>query len=121
VLEAPGAFAVSATPAGDVPSLRLAKQRGGVVHMSWEASCSSTDVDDAVYQGRLGDFSSHVPLACSTGGANTFDMAEDGTSGYFLVVPLSPNREGSYGVDGDGRERPAAGESCIPQSVRTCP
>ena len=39
---------------------------------------------------------------------------------YYLVVPLHADREGSYGVDGAGFERPAGTNACAAQSVAAC-
>ena len=39
---------------------------------------------------------------------------------YYLVVPHNGSREGSYGTDSSGRERPPAIEACLPQAVGGC-
>jgi hypothetical protein len=88
--------------------------------LSWGASCSASDIDYAVYAGTLGDFTSHNARRCSTEGLTTATVGAVGDALYFLVVPLSENREGSYGVDGDGLERPAGISTCHPQLMGPC-
>jgi hypothetical protein len=68
------------------------------------------DLDYAVYRGTLGDFIS------TSASMRTIDDAV-----YFIVVPLSASREGSYGVDGNGTPRPQGSSPCRQQSVGKCP
>jgi hypothetical protein len=79
------------------------------------------DLDYAVYRGTLGDFISHVPRRCSTGGFTSASMRTIDDAVYFIVVPLSASREGSYGVDGNGTPRPQGSSPCRQQSVGKCP
>lgn len=92
--------------------------------LAWGVSCVPTDVDYAVYVGVLPDFTSHAPRSCSSQGLTTRTVRGiDEPEAYFLVVPLSATREGSYGSDGAGVDRPAAppGVGCRPQLVEPCP
>jgi len=112
-------FGLPASPGG-VEQLRLAKN-GAQVDLSWDASCSTLANDYAVYEGTLGDFTSHQPKACSTAGALATTVAPDAGSRYFLIVPRSDATEGSYGVDGTGAERPSAAGACLPErKARAC-
>ena len=106
-----------------VPGVQLTASRGGVsteIVLDWDDSCVAADSDYAVYIGTLGDFTSHWARRCSTGGATTVTFRNNDPSIYILVVPMSYNRDGSYGVDGDGIERAAAFSVCHPQEVQAC-
>ena len=84
----------------------------------------ASDSDYEIYEGRLGDFTSHRSIVCSTGGATTATIAPDSGDRYYLVVPTTGLSEGSYGQDGAGNERPAAivGFACLAeQFAQTCP
>ena len=114
-------------PAGGVPDgdtiagepLTVERKPLGRVELDWSASCTPTDTDYEVYEGVLGDFTSHVAVACSTEGATTLTFAA-GDAAYFLVVPRNASREGSYGSDSAGNERPKAAAPCLAQEVTAC-
>ena len=55
------------------------------------------------------------------GGARQTSFLPDGASSFYLVVPLSANREGSYGVDWAGIPRLPAPRGCLPQEFAGCP
>ena len=60
---------------------------------------------------------------CSDDGA---DLTEEITTAlgvrYYVVVPINPTAEGSYGTNGDGAERPVSASACIvAQSIDACP
>lgn len=73
----------------------------------------------AIYEGILGDFASHESRFCSTGGATTETFAPLAGDAYYL--PLNATREGSYGTDSDGAERPQGLDACSPQQFAACP
>jgi hypothetical protein len=110
-----GAGGVPDGSAGSTP-LRVARVGVDDVELTWADSCAVGDQDYAVYQGTLGDFAGHVPVDCSTGGATTHTFTP-GDSVYFLVVPRNASREGSYGTDSAGAERPRSGSACVPQAL----
>ena len=115
----PGAGAVpDGSDAAEVP-LQVGRVAGDL-ELSWGASCSG-DPDYAVYEGTLGDFTSHIPRACSTGGSTTTVLTAPVGSTYYLVVPHGDVSEGSYGTDSFGTERLPQPGACLPQSVGTCP
>ena len=62
---------------------------------------------------------SHVPLDCNYG-ATSMTLTPSSGNTYYLVVPHNGVNEGSYGVDSNGVERPAAIAACYPQSVGYC-
>ena len=100
--------------------LRIARDPAGQLILSWGASCVSTDTDFAVYEGTLGDFTSHVPRSCSTGGATGAVLQPASGNTYYLVLPHNTIWEGSYGFRGDGTERPRGPQVCLPRAVRAC-
>lgn len=106
----------------DVPGtpLRLQALPNGDISLTWSSSCVATDVDYAVYEGEIGDFTSHLPVTCSTDGATSATVTPQPGNRYFLVVPMSTNREGSYGENGAGQHRPASAAACRTQFAEAC-
>ena len=88
--------------------------------LTWGDSCNAGDTDYAVYEGALGDFSSHIPARCSTAGATTVSFFPSSIGTYYLVVPRTSSREGSYGVDSQGIQRDPSRNACAIQSVGAC-
>lgn len=115
-------------PAGAVPDggrvsgapLTVEKVPGQRIRLSWSPSCAPGSNDYAIYEGTIGDWDSHMPLFCSTGGATTRTFGRLG-SNYYIVVPRNGVREGSYGLDSAGNERPPSAMACLPQEVGGCP
>ena len=93
---------------------------GVKLDLSWGASCLAGDADYAVYEGPVGDFESHEPILCSTTGVTSALITAGSGDRYYLVVPLSASREGSYGTDDDGHQRPVGLSTCFDQSVAAC-
>jgi hypothetical protein len=114
--------AAGAVPNGHlVPGSPLTLTRtGGDLELSWSASCISSDTDFAVYEGTLGDFTSHAPGPCSTGGSTTAVLQPGPGSTYYLVVPHNTIWEGSHGYRGDGTERPRGASVCFSQAAGVC-
>jgi murein DD-endopeptidase MepM/ murein hydrolase activator NlpD len=119
-------FNIGGAPAGRVPGdygsevpLTLSKAPGLV--LTWAAGCVSGDSDYAIYEGQVGNWTSHVPVMCSTGGALSRTFAPGSGSRYYLVVVRNATREGSYGFDGTGAERPVSTAACFPQETGSCP
>jgi hypothetical protein len=110
-------------PAGAVPAqggVRASMLPGGDLLLSWEDSCAQDDTDFEIYEGILGDFRSHRPLLCSTGGATSIAIPPPAFDAYYLVVARNLTREGSYGVDRAGASRPRPAAACLLQQL-TCP
>ena len=101
-------------------SLRLDHVGSGDVRLDWMPSCAPTDDDYEIYIGSLGDYASHLPAACTTGGATTWTGAPTGQALYFLVVPTNGVREGSYGRRSDGTERPVGLATCRDSEPAVC-
>lgn len=120
--------APSCVGAGSVPDggalpgtpLRLDKAENDAVTLRWGASCATADGDYAVYEGQLGGFTDRTPRTCSTGGALSFSLTPAAGNTYYLIVPVHADREGSYGTDGSGIERPQGTGACAQQVVRSC-
>jgi hypothetical protein len=116
----PGAGAV---PDGNlVPGTPLTIQKGvgGAIDLYWGASCRPTDTDYEIYEGTLGDFTSHLPMACSTSGATWSSRAPGTGNRYYIVVPRSGGLEGSHGKNSNGVERPRGPAPCLPQTIASC-
>ena len=88
--------------------------------LSWDASCRGGDTDYEVYEGTIGDFTSHSARLCSTGGLTTVTLTPVPDDAYYLVVPSNGYKEGSYGTDSTGAARPRGAPWCLPQSIGAC-
>jgi hypothetical protein len=124
VVEAQGGS--GAVPDGSTrpgPPRTVARDAAGGLVLDWGESCRASDVDYAVYAGTLGDFTSHIPLTCSTSGATTATVSPLDVPGntYFLVVPTDLLTDGSFGQDSRGIERQAGSVACRPHAVLACP
>jgi len=110
--------------AGLVPGipLKIAKAAGGQISLTWGASCRVSDTDYEVYEGSMGGaFNTHAPFLCTTGGMTSATILPTGGSRYYLVVPRSLNREGSYGVNSLGVQRAQGPSACFTQLTALCP
>jgi hypothetical protein len=124
----PGDCASGGSDAGEVPDgddlagqqLLLTLQGNGDIVMSWDDSCLATDTDYAIYEGTLGNFTSHGPKLCSTGGLTSAFITPGGGDHYYLSVPNNGSFEGSYGSASDSTPRVQGGSACMMQSVGTC-
>jgi hypothetical protein len=118
-----GPIAVGGIPNGaDVAGtpLLLGKAGGDDVTLSWSASCVSSDIDYEIYEGTLGDFTSHVPAFCSTDEATSKTFTPLAGDSYYLVVPTNGLDEGSYG-SGTFGPRPQSASACLAQAAAACP
>ncbi len=88
--------------------------------LSWGPSCQSSDNDYEVYEGSIGDFGSHMSVICSADGGTTTTITPAAGNTYYIVGPRGPTREGSYGTDSQGNERPQAIGPCSAQVVGPC-
>lgn len=113
-----------AVPDGSVipgQPLTIAKS-GATLTLAWGPSCNTGDSTYAVYEGRIGSFYSHRQIGSCTNGANPLgeEITPSESSSYYLVVPRTATREGSYGTDSSGAERPAGYVVCQPKEVQAC-
>jgi glucose/arabinose dehydrogenase len=92
------------------------------LRLTWGESCTGTALDYAVHAGTIGSWYGHEPRACSTGGATETTIVPGAGSEYYLVVASDDAREGSYGTDSAGAERPPSSPACRPQQDTSgCP
>jgi hypothetical protein len=118
-----GPVAAGQTPNGaTVPGtpLTIVMEPSGDVTLSWGTSCLIGDTDYEIYEGTVGSYSSHAPVSCTTGGATTSTFPPSGGATYYIVVPRTGSREGSYGQDSTGAERPQSASPCLPQQFGGC-
>ena len=84
-------------------------------------SCSAAATDYEIYRGDVGEWETHVPASCSTGGATSATVISAAGDHYFLVVPVSLGVEGGYGVDSTGQPRPRSMAPCVAyQAIGGC-
>jgi len=109
---------------GEVPGMPLMVGESSIpgdLELLWGPSCQSSDTDYAVYEGLLGNFTSHAPRLCGTAGATSATLTLASGNRYYLVVPLSPDgAEGSYGTGSNGIQRPPSATGCRPQVFTGC-
>lgn len=97
------------------PDMLMNRLAGDWVELIWSAPAGCGHPEDyAIYEGELGNWSSHAPVVCT----DELDSGEErvlASQGdrYYLVVPLASETEGSYGLDSSGEERP-------PSEIVTC-
>lgn len=114
--------------AGSVPDgrfvegtpLTVSKTPSGDVELVWGASCLISDTDYAIYEGSLGNFASHASRFCTTGGMRAKVFTPASGNSYYLIVPTHADREGFYGNDSAGHERPQGQGACYPQLAEPC-
>jgi len=107
--------------AGRASGLRLRKSTGSLLVADWSGGGSCLVGDDhALYEGSLSDFTSHVPVTCSTSHGTQVTFQPSSGNLYYLLVPINGTREGSYGLYGNNVERPASAAACAPQEIATC-
>ncbi len=121
-----GQAGAGSVPDGDrVPGTPLTAEHaaGGNVRLSWGGSCVAGDSDFEVYAGDMSDFTTYGPKFCSTAGATTLAFTPAAGNEFYLVVPRNATREGSYGSDSRGVQRPPASlpSACLPQAIAGCP
>ena len=83
----------------------------GAIDLDWGPSCG-VGSDYSVHQGVIGIWYSHDKKLCSTQGATAATLTPGPGALYFLVVPVDLTREGSYGVNSSGIERPRSANTC---------
>ena len=95
---------------------------GPNLSLTWAASCVVTDTDYEVYEGDIGNWTSHTSKLCSTGGAMSAGFASPAGSTYYLIVPTDTAVEGSYGWNHQFVARPTGVSTCHSQVIGgNCP
>jgi hypothetical protein len=91
--------------------------------LDWGLPCNDAAVPDqdfAIYMGSLSDFTSYSSVTCSTTGAMSVQVTSAPEDSFWLVVPQTSVREGSYGLASSGERLPAA-LACRTQNIAACP
>jgi hypothetical protein len=96
--------------------LTISLEENGAITLSWSPSCQAGDGDYEIYEGTLGDYANRVPVLCSTAGITAATFTPNSGDSYYLVVPRTPFREGSYGLSSEGTERLPGLTACLPQA-----
>lgn len=107
-----------------VPGTPLRASKAGAtgnITLTWSASCITSDNDYEIYEGAIGNYTSHAQKYCSTSGATTMTFTPATSSAYYLVVPRNASSEGSYGYNSSGSQRPPASSPCRIQLIIACP
>jgi glucose/arabinose dehydrogenase len=118
-------FGLSAAGAGRIPDgtsgapLRV-DRAGTQITLTWGPSCLGSDTMYGVYEGLIGEWDGHKPRACTVA-PTTYTFTPNPGNRFYLVVPRNAQREGSYGQNSAGLERPAGAISCIDQNIQGCP
>ncbi len=121
----PNSLALEFAAPGRVDKLRVDKSSvtPGTLVLSWLPSCTHGAADYGIYEGLLGNWSSHVAVDCSDDGGDLREevIPMDGDR-YYLVVPINFNGEGSHGTDSANNERLTGTSTCVPtQFLAPCP
>lgn len=110
-----------AVPTGAGGSTPLTLEKFGAnLLLGWGPSCSTNDTDYEIYEGQVGSYYSHGLKLCSTGGAAGAIVFPASGNTYYLVVPANATAEGSYGLTGNGVERPQGVAACKAQQAGAC-
>jgi len=112
-------------PESGPDALSIARDPAGDLHLAWGAACAPAAPTFEVYAGELGSWDDLSPVTCGIAD-NALVLTPPQGSTYYLVVPYAnrvrpPQVEGSYGVRGDGSERPPSAFACRPQWIVPCP
>ncbi|HEU4403209.1 MAG TPA: PKD domain-containing protein [Candidatus Polarisedimenticolia bacterium] len=111
-----------AAAGGSSALLTLSTVAAGALRLDWGASCVGSDKDYAVYEGPMGDFTAHVPVVCSTGGATTATIAPSAGNMYYLIVPNDQVNEGRFGTSSSGVDISGGPTRCYPAALLSgCP
>jgi ELWxxDGT repeat protein len=125
----PEPWALDLPLAGEVPDgagvpgqpLRVSRISGDGVRLDWDASCTRRDAGYAVYEGALGDYTTHVPATCSVDGVTSWYLRPGPSSRYFVVSALGGNGiEGPLGVASDGTPRAPGPAPCGTPTPAAC-
>jgi hypothetical protein len=117
----------SRVPEAGADALHISRDASGALALTWGAACFPLGASYGVYEGTIGNWTSHTPRICNALGP-TAVVTPAPESSYYLVVPYASNSgppgmdfEGSYGLRGDGTERLPSTAACAPQAVQECP
>ena len=108
-------------PSGRVLNNLLVSKFFSAIVLNWSAVTGSCDVTGyGVYRGSLPWTGyNHASRTCSASCCTYSDFSAPENS-YYLVIPLNPTSEGSYGTDSSGSERPQGFSPCNSQNSNPC-
>lgn len=117
--------AVGSAPDGTTPAAPLLARKSLIVptqvDLSWGASCGTLTSDYSVHEGSLASLYSHDAALCSTVGGFSATLTPNGSDRYWLIVPISPTAEGSYGTATGGAQIPPSPSPCrVTQDLGSC-
>jgi len=116
-------------PPGEVPQKSgsgvplLISKSGTNLIISWGAPLGSCGpINYGIYRGIIGDYYSHTLIDCYDDLHDRIEVIPSDTGNYyFLVVARTSTKEGSYGKNSSGIERPKGIETCVPvQDLSPC-
>jgi hypothetical protein len=118
------AFSMLPDPGKVPPTFTVDKSTAtvGDLTLRWSPATSAGGEDYGIYEGSIGSWASHTSKVCTdAGGDLTEDITPLAGDRYYLVVPLNPNDEGSYGRSSNNIERPQGGFPCRATQALGCP
>jgi len=106
-------------------ALSIVRASWGDLTLAWGTACAPNAPTFEVYSGVIGSWDDLTPVTCAVA-QNSLILPSPDESTFYLVVPYAnrvrpPQVEGSYGLRGDGTERPPALQACRPQWIVACP
>jgi len=112
----------SSVPGRILPTIALRILTAGALEITWMPDACNSARDYAIYEGTIGNWYSHRMLDCHDDNSD-FRETVPVSSGnkYYLVVPLNPGVEGSYGQDSSAHEIPKAALACMSGYQLDCP
>jgi len=112
---------VVTNPPGRVTNTLYVAKTGTNLNMTWTVPVSPcVTASYGIYRGNLPwSGYNHASMSCTVT-TNSYTAASGTGSYYFLVVAQNNSKEGSYGKDSAGAERPAASSPCLTQEISTC-
>jgi hypothetical protein len=94
---------------------------GGSIRLTWGPSCNPSDTDYTLYEGTIGNFSSHTRLTCTTSNNTTAIVTPPAGGRYYLIGTRNAGSESSLGQMSNGVDRPVGVISCAPRFSLPCP
>jgi hypothetical protein len=108
-----------AVPDGGPGSLLMGRAPNGNLTLEWGPSCTTTDHAYEIYEGTIGNWTSHAPRACNLQDLSS-TLSVPPFNAYYLVAPVSNWGEGSYGSGVGGFERTYGASFCTYKSYSFC-
>lgn len=103
-------------------SVRVDRVSSTELRIGWSPSDCGGGTDYGVYEGRLGDWTSHRQIDCYDDGGDLEEVVEFASGDtYYLVVPHSVVSEGSFGTDSSSTERSRGISGCALEQTLGCP